>query len=110
MERQTAAGLALPPAEAGREFFDADKIGSGIRLRHWRPGDRFQPIGMRGSAKLQDLFCDLKIPSARRRRLVVAATAAGRIFWVEGLRIAEPSKLDRHTTRVLRWQWRRGPG
>jgi hypothetical protein len=62
---------------------------------------------MRGTAKLQDLFCNLKIPPPLRRRLVVAATADGRIFWVEGLRIADSFKLDRRTTHVLRWQWER---
>src|SRR5262249_32478101 len=69
------------------EFFDADKIGGEIVLRHWRPGDRLQPIGFKSAVKLQDLFVNAKIPAARRRELVLAVTAAGEIFWVEGLRI-----------------------
>jgi tRNA(Ile)-lysidine synthase len=94
------------PRRLGAEFFDADKIGGEITLRHWRAGDRFQPIGMKSAVKLQDLFVNAKIPSARRRELVLAATAAGEIFWVEGLRIGERFKLTPQTRRRLSWNWK----
>jgi len=87
-----------------QERFDADKIGDEIILRHWRPGDRFQPIGLASAVKLQDLFVNAKIPAARRRELVLAATQAGAIFWVEGLRIGEQFKLTPQTRRKLVWQ------
>jgi tRNA(Ile)-lysidine synthase len=92
---------------ANTEHFDADKVGKVIGLRHWRPGDRFQPIGMAGGVKLQDLFTNRKIPRAERHRLVVATTAAGELFWVEGLRMAERFKLDKSTVRRLQWFWER---
>ena len=72
--------FVLPPKQAGVEFFDADKIGGGIVLRHWRAGDRFQPIGLKSAAKLQDLFVNAKISAARRRELVVADDAGRRNF------------------------------
>ncbi len=87
------------------ELFDADKIGGEIILRHWRAGDRFQPIGLPSPVKLQDLFVNAKIPRERRRELVVATTAAGELFWVEGLRISEPFKLTPATRRRLVWAW-----
>jgi len=87
------------------EFFDADKIGGEIILRHWRAGDRFQPIGMKPAVKLQDLFVNAKIPAARRRALVLATTPEDEIFWVEGLRIGEKFKLTAATKRRLRWNW-----
>ena len=89
------------------EYFDADKVGHAIGLRHWRPGDRFQPIGMAGGVKLQDLFTNRKIPRAERRGLTVATTAGGELFWVEGLRLAERFKLDKNTVRGLKWCWER---
>lgn len=92
-----------PPAL--REFFDADKIGGKIILRHWRPGDRFQPIGMKSAVKLQDLLTNAKIPRERRRNLVVAEASDGEIFWVEGLRIGERFKLTPQTSRTLVWRW-----
>jgi len=91
------------------EFFDADQVGRRIRLRHWQPGDRFQPIGLKSAAKLQDLFTNAKIPRARRRELTVAEAGSGEIFWVEGLRISERFKLSRGTRRRLVWCWQRLP-
>lgn len=87
-----------------REVFDADKIGNEVVLRHWQPGDRFQPIGLKSAVKLQDLFVNAKIPAARRRELVLASTKGGQIFWVEGLRIGEQFKLTPATRRKLVWQ------
>jgi tRNA(Ile)-lysidine synthase len=89
------------------EWFDADKVGPVVTLRHWRPGDRFQPIGLARPVKLQDFFTNQKVPRDTRRRLIIAATQAGEIFWVEGLRIGEKFKLDKRTRRGLKWEWRR---
>lgn len=91
--------------EQNCESFDADKIGPRIQLRHWKPGDRFQPIGMKMPKKLQDLFSDLKVPRGERHERIVAATEQGQIFWVEGLRISECFKLDKQSGRRLKWHW-----
>ena len=90
-----------------QESFDADKVGPVVRLRHWQPGDRFQPIGMACAVKLQDFLTNQKVPRDRRRQLVVAATAQGEVFWVEGTRISERFKLTRQTIRRLQWCWER---
>jgi tRNA(Ile)-lysidine synthase len=95
------------PKQAACEFFDADKVGGQITLRHWRPGDRFQPIGLKSAVKLQDWFVNQKIPRARRRQLVVAAAEPGGIFWIEGQRIGENFKLTPQTKRRLIWHWQR---
>jgi len=99
-------GFRRPIAGQGREMFDADKVGSRIILRHWRAGDRFQPIGMRSAVKLQDLFTNAKIPRDLRGRLMLATTTRGEIFWVEQMRIAEGFKLTPQTARRLRWTWK----
>jgi tRNA(Ile)-lysidine synthase len=91
----------------GRECFDAGAVGAKILLRHWQPGDRFQPIGLGHATKLQDLFVTAKIPAQIRRKLVVAEAANGEIFWVEGLRIGENFKLHPATRRYLAWSWQR---
>lgn len=107
--KRTAAVLwpvPLPPTP-GQEIYDAAKVGDSATLRHWRAGDRFQPVGMASAVKLQDLFTNAKIPHERRRELVVA-TAHGEIFWVEGLRMAERFKLTGDTKRGLVWRWQRG--
>jgi tRNA(Ile)-lysidine synthase len=101
------AGLKLPTRTDGREAFDADKVGPEVIVRHWRAGDRFQPIGMRRSAKLQDLFVNQKVPREQRRHLLVATTANGELFWTEGFRISERFKLTKGTIRRLQWRWQR---
>ncbi len=106
---QWRLGTARPfdrhaPRPALAERFDADKIGGQIILRHWRAGDRFQPIGMPVPVKLQDLFVNAKIPASLRRRLVLATTKTGVIFWVETFRIADPFKITLQTRRQLAWR------
>jgi tRNA(Ile)-lysidine synthase len=101
------ANFARPHGRKACESFDADKVGGKITLRHWRPGDRFQPIGLKSSVKLQDLFTNRKIPRARRRELMVAVAENCEIFWVEDLRISENFKLTPQTRRRLVWRWQR---
>jgi len=101
----TGGKFSLPDWQKAREFFNADKIGNKITLRHWRAGDRFQPIGFKSAAKLQDLFTNAKIPRLRRHGLIVAEAAHGEIFWVEGLRMGELFKLTPQTERRLIWSW-----
>lgn len=104
---QPRPGKILPKRERGTEYFDAGRVGRRITLRHWRKGDRFQPIGMTSVVKLQDLFVNQKVPRVLRHSLVVAEAEEGGIFWVEGMRISERFQLTRATKRRLQWRWRR---
>jgi tRNA(Ile)-lysidine synthase len=104
---QSPGKRLLPRRRTGREFFDADKIGNKIILRHWRPGDRFNPIGLSSPVKLQDLFTNAKVSRGLRRRLILAEASGEEIFWVEGLRIGEKFKLTPKTKRRLAWNWSR---
>jgi tRNA(Ile)-lysidine synthase len=96
-----------PKKKLGEEFFDADQLGNAITLRHWQRGDRFMPIGMRNALKLQDFFVNQRVPRPRRHELALATAAAGEVFWVEGMRIAEGFKVTAATNRRLHWIWRR---
>jgi tRNA(Ile)-lysidine synthase len=107
---ETMKGAGHLSPRAGRELFDADKVGGQITLRYWQAGDRFQPIGLKSAVKLQDLFTNQKIPRARRHNLIVAEAANGRVFWVEQLRMAEPFKLTPATKRRLIWRWQANAG
>lgn len=109
-KRRTLAGparsIVKSKSELGTEMFDADKTNAHILLRHWRAGDRFQPIGLKSPIKLQDLFTNAKIPREQRHKAIVAETG-GQIFWVEGLRISENFKITPQTRRFLVWSCRR---
>ena len=97
----------IPARESGVEVFDVTEIGTKVLLRHWQPGDRFQPIGMPVPVKLQDLFVNARISSRTRRAAVVACAQDGRIFWVEGLRIGEQFKVGTASRKLLEWRWNR---
>jgi tRNA(Ile)-lysidine synthase len=73
----------------------------------WRgrmEGDRYQPLGSSGSAKLSDLLINRKIPAERREALPVVL-AGSEILWVPGLPPAEPSRLVGPTKGALRLTW-----
>ena len=49
----------------------------------------------------------MKVPRPVGMPRVVATTARGELFWVEGLRMSEGFKLESGTVRRLKWRWRR---
>ena len=84
------------------ECFDAAALGQGLFVRTWENGDRFQPLGMSETKKLQDFFVDEKVPRLRRGRVPLVCTGDGRIAWIVGQRIAETFKVRDDTRRILR--------
>jgi tRNA(Ile)-lysidine synthase len=104
-QKLTQNGAQWLPSNSTTECFDADKLGSHIQLRHWRKGDRFWPIGMKNTVKLQDLLTNAKIPRLQRHNLAIGVAETGEIFWVEGLRISESFKLKDATRSRLEWEW-----
>ena len=72
-----------------------------LRLRNFRPGDRFQPLGVRGTQKLKAFLIDHKIPRFERTR-VSLLTSGENIVWVVGYRIDERFKVTKETRRVLK--------
>ncbi len=48
----------------------------GLRLRNWRPGDRYQPQGRVAAEKIKTLFQEYRVPLWERRRWPVVVTNA----------------------------------
>ncbi len=82
------------------KYFDYDKMNGDIKLRYRRNGDKFTPLGMRGSKKLKDLFIDLKIPQNERESIPLICFGE-EIAWVVGYRISNKFKIDEHTQNIL---------
>ncbi len=102
--RELGVRFVLERIEASpypQESLDADALGEGLVVRTWENGDRFQPLGMTETKKLQDFFVDEKVPRLKRGRVPLVCTADGRIAWVVGQRIAEPFKVTDGTRHVL---------
>ncbi len=78
-------------------YLDAGFVkGDPLVVRTRRPGDRLQPLGLRGTIKVQDVLVDLKVPRAWRDR-VPLVTCRDEVVWLPGYRIA-------HAARVLQSQ------
>jgi tRNA(Ile)-lysidine synthase len=91
--------------KAGVEVFDAASVGDRLHLRHWRPGDRFQPLGFKTPSKLQNLLVNRKVPATRRHHLAIAQHPDGRLVWVQGLPPGHDFRVVARTRQclVLRW-------
>lgn len=93
-------GRAPLPEDNNVACLDAGRVLLPLVLRGVRAGDRFRPLGMKGSKKLQDFFVDEKVPRREREQAVVVESA-GRIVWVVGYRIADDFKVIKETKRIL---------
>lgn len=80
--------------------FDADKVAFPIALRHWRIGDTFRPLGMKGAKKLSDFFIDQKL-SLPQKEAAWVAEAGGKILCILGMRIDDRFKVTPATENIL---------
>lgn len=92
------------------ETLDLDRIGGELRLRARLPGDRFQPLGMAQSKKLQDFMVDERIPREMRDGIPLLVSGRG-IACVAGWRIAHWARVRDDTRRRLHLRFsRKGTG
>ncbi|MBC7194682.1 MAG: tRNA lysidine(34) synthetase TilS, partial [Caldisericia bacterium] len=82
-------------------FFDLDKISFPLFIRKAKFGDRFIPLGMIESKKVQDFLTDLKVPKTVKWNIPILLDSKGDILWIIGLRISENYKVSEMTKRVL---------
>jgi len=83
-----------------KAYFDRQRIKAPLFLRNRETGDRFQPLGMRGSKKLKDFFIDEKIPLKEREKIPLLISGK-EIVWVVGHRISDKAKVTNKTKKVL---------
>jgi tRNA(Ile)-lysidine synthase len=76
--------LIAPPHDATEAIFDTDQLAAVLAVRVVRAGDRFEPHGLAGSRKIQDIFVDRKVPRLQRAAwpLIVADD---KILWIPGI-------------------------
>lgn len=72
-----------------------------LTLRHWNDGDRFHPLGLKGTKKLSDFFIEQKVPLSRKNDIGILENGNGDILWVAGFRIDEHYKISANTKKVF---------
>jgi tRNA(Ile)-lysidine synthase len=78
-----------------------DELHGSLVVRNRRPGDRFRPVGLCGSKKIQDLFVDRKVPRSARDEVPIVVDGSGRIVWVAGFGIDERFRVTDPSQAVL---------
>ena len=84
-------------------LLDYDRIRLPLKMRNFRPGDRFQPLGVRGTQKVKEFFIDHKVPVFERSSIPFLVSAEG-IAWIVGYRIDDRFKITDRTQKILKVQ------
>jgi tRNA(Ile)-lysidine synthase len=87
-----------PPNTA---LMDYESLQFPLKIRNFRPGDRFYPLGVKGTQKLKNFFIDHKVPKFERPKVPLLISGE-MIAWIVGHRIDERVKVTEKTKKVLK--------
>ncbi len=90
---------ALLPCPAYEGYLDGDRLAGRLTLRQAQPGDRFTPLGMKGSKLLSDYYIDRKMARTARRTPILV-DEEGPVF-IPGGTVADRVKIRDGTKRIL---------
>ncbi len=93
------------PRERNIALLDCDKLCHPLTLRHTQQGDRFAPLGMRGTKLVSDYLTDRKRSIIEKQKQLVVVDAKGTIAWVVGERPAAPFAIDGKTKKAIHLKW-----
>lgn len=79
---------------------DKSKLTFPLLLRKWEVGDKFKPLGLKGTKKLSDFFTDNKLSIFEKENTFVI-TSNQKIVWIVGYRIDDRYKVTNKTTEQL---------
>ena len=81
-----------------------DKLQFPLQVRHWQPGDTFQPLGMKQRKKISDFLIDGKVPRYIKARTLVLLSGE-KIVWIIGHRIDHRFRLSKPDEPVYEITW-----
>jgi tRNA(Ile)-lysidine synthase len=81
-------------------YFDVNKLRGEIKIRPWKAGDYFQPLGMKGKKTISDFLTDKKIDAAEKRNILILEDDK-KIIAVCGIMPSELAKIDEKTETIL---------
>lgn len=83
------------------KYFDYEKTGSEVLVRHRLNGDYIYLKGLRGKKKLKDVFIDMKINREVRESLPIIAVG-NEVLTIIGVRDSVSFNVDENTTKILK--------
>ena len=79
---------------------DYDKLKLPLKPRHWQQGDRFRPLGMRGTKLVSDFFNDNNFTTFQKKTTLIMTDADDQIVWIVGHRIDDRFKITEKTKTI----------
>lgn len=90
-----------PSKDAWHATLDADAAVWPLVLRPWREGDRFQPLGMKGTRLVSDMLTDRHYSLFQKRRQWVLEDGRGQLLWLPGVQPSHACRVTSDTRVVL---------
>ncbi|MBE6267453.1 MAG: tRNA lysidine(34) synthetase TilS [Bacteroidales bacterium] len=85
---------------------DNSRLEKPLTLRPVQRGDRFRPLGMKGSKLVSDYLTDRKKTLPEKQRQLAVVDRNNNIVWLVGERPAAPYAVTPQTTEVLILKWK----
>lgn len=84
------------PTDPKVACLDKDQLEFPLKLRRWKEGDTFRPIGMKGKKKISDFFIDQKFSMIEKENTWMLISG-NRIVWIVGHRMDDRFKITSNT-------------
>ena len=79
--------------------FDYDKLKFPLKIRTWKNGDRFIPLGMKKYKKISDFFIDIKLDVFSKEKTFLLCSD-DKIIWIVGHRIDDRFRITTKTKKT----------
>ena len=79
--------------------FDYDKLKFPLKIRTWKAGDRFIPLGMKRYKKVSDFFIDIKLDVFSKEKTFLLCSD-DKIIWIVGHRIDDRFRITTKTKKT----------
>ena len=83
-----------------KAIFDYDKLSFPLKIRRWRKGDKFKPLGMNGNRLLSDFFIDKKLNLFEKENIWLLLSNND-IIWIIGMRTSDKYKVTKNSKRLF---------
>lgn len=85
-------------------YVDKETLNYPLKLRKWKIGDYFYPLGMQGSKKVAKFFKDEKLNTLEKESQWLLCSGDA-IIWIVGRRLDDRFKVGPTTQKILKCTW-----
>ena len=97
---EKTSNFKLQTSNSNIAQLDYDSLKLPLRTRFWQQGDRFHPLGMRGTKLVSDFFNDLNFTAFQKQTTQILVDSDDRIVWIVGYRIDDRFKITDKTKTI----------